>query len=126
MAKSDNWRIEHIKDVPPKKSTYSKGWKSIRWHMGIEGFGVNGVTKSKGEWLTPIHDEVEGDQDELFYVIEGLAEFDLNGKKIAAPAGSLVSVKPTVKRGAKALKTQTTLLIIGSPIGAAYEPPDWA
>jgi uncharacterized cupin superfamily protein len=121
-----NWRIEQIANVPPKKSTYSKGWKSIRWHMGIEAFGVNGVTKSKGEWLTPIHDELKDNQDELFIVLEGEAEFSLDDKKVKAPAGTLISVKPAVKRGAKSLITPTTLLIVGSSIGAVYQPPDWA
>ncbi|MBX4201289.1 hypothetical protein KW803_00125 [Candidatus Saccharibacteria bacterium] len=123
---SKDWKIENIKDVPPMKDTFSKGWKSIRWHMGIESFGVNGVTKPRGEWLTPIHDETDGNQDELFMVVEGSAEFHLDGKKIKASEGTLVSVKPKVKRGVLALKTPTTLLIIGAPIGAIYEPPSWA
>lgn len=123
---SNSWKAEHITDVPPMKDTFSKGWKSIRWHMGIESFGVNGVTKPTGEWLTPIHDEKDGNQDELFLVYEGLAEFHLDGKTIKAPKGTLVSVKPAVKRGARSLKTPTTILIIGSPIGKVYKPPSWA
>ena len=123
---SKGWKLEALKDVPPKKDTYSKGWKSIRWHMDIEAFGANGVTKPKGEWLTPIHDEKEDNQDELFVVMEGMAEFDLDGEKVKASAGTLLSVKPAVKRGALALKTPTTLLIIGSSIGAVYKHPDWA
>jgi len=125
MAKSD-WKIEHIDNVPPMKDTFSKGWKSIRWHMGIEAFGVNGVTKPKGEWLTPVHDEAEEKQDELFIVFEGCAEFHLDDKKIKASKGSLISVSPNVKRGALALETPTTILIIGSPIGQVYKPPSWA
>lgn len=123
---SDGWKIEHIDDVPPMKDTFSKGWKSVRWHMGIESFGVNAVTKPKGEWLTPVHDEKAGNQDELFMVIEGIAEFDLDGRKVKAPKGTLISVKPDVKRGVLALKTPTTLLIVGAPIGAVYKPPSWA
>ncbi len=123
---NQNWKIEHINDVPPMKDSFSQGWKSIRWHMDIQSFGVNGVTKPKGEWLTPVHDEKDGNQDELFIVYEGIAEFHLDGKKINAPKGSLLSVKPNVKRGALALKTPTTIIIIGSPIGKIYKPPNWA
>jgi len=123
---SKNWKVEHIDDVPPMKDTFSKGWKSVRWHMGIEAFGVNGVTKPKGEWLTPVHDELSENQDELFIVLEGLAEFELDGQKFKAPKGTLISVKPPVKRGAKSLKDGTTLLIIGSPIGEIYKPVSWA
>jgi hypothetical protein len=91
---SKNWKVEHINDVPPMQEGMSQGWKSVRWHMGIESFGVNAVTKPNGEWLTP--------------------------------AGTLVSAKPAVKRGVLALKTPTTILIIGSPIGEIYKPVSWA
>ncbi|MBX4190783.1 hypothetical protein KW794_01720 [Candidatus Saccharibacteria bacterium] len=121
-----NWKVEHINDVPPMKAGMSEGWKSVRWHMGIESFGVNAVTKPKGDWLTPVHDEIKEKQDELFVVLEGLAEFYLDGKTVEAKVGTLVSAKPSVKRGVLALKTPTTILIIGSPIGEVYEPVSWA
>jgi uncharacterized cupin superfamily protein len=123
---SKDWNVEHIDDVPPMKEGMSKGWKSVRWHMGIESFGVNAVTKPKGEWLTPIHDEEKEKQDELFVVMEGIAEFHLDGEAIKASAGTLVSAKPSVKRGVLSLKTPTTILIIGSPIGEIYKPVSWA
>jgi len=123
---SKDWKVEHISDVPPKKDGLSKGWRSVRWHMGIEAFGVNAATKSKGEWLTPIHDEASENQDELFVVIEGEVEFHLNGEIVKGGPGTLMSAKPSVKRGALALKTPTTMLIIGSPIGQIYKPPSWA
>lgn len=125
-AMSKDWKVEHINDVPPMKEGMSQGWKSVRWHMGIESFGVNAVTKPKGEWLTPVHDEVIEKQDELFVVLEGEAEFHLDGKKVKAGRGTLVSAKPPVKRGALSLKTPTTVLIIGSPIGEIYQPVSWA
>jgi uncharacterized cupin superfamily protein len=120
------WKIEHIDDVPPMKDTFQKGWKSVRWHMDIEAFGVNASTRNKGEVLTPVHDELDENQDELFVVLEGLAEFELDGKTVKAPAGTLLSVKPKVRRGAKALQDKTTVLIIGAPIGKLYKPPSWA
>jgi uncharacterized cupin superfamily protein len=121
-----NWKVEHVNDVSPMKEGMSKGWKSVRWHMGIESFGVNAVTKPKGDWLTPVHDEIKEKQDELFVVLEGLAEFHLDGKTVKAKAGTLVAAKPSVKRGVLALKTPTTILIIGSPIGEVYKPVSWA
>lgn len=126
IAMSKDWKVEHINDVPPMKVGLSKGWKSVRWHMGIESFGVNAATKPKGEWLTPIHDEANQNQDELFVVIDGEVEFYLDGEKVTAGPGTLMSAKPSVKRGVLSLKTPTTILIIGSPIGQIYKPPSWA
>jgi len=122
----NGWKLEHIDDIPPKKPTFQKGWKSVRWHLDIESFGANASTKNKGEVLTPVHDELDDNQDELFVVLEGLAEFELDGHTIKAPAGTLLSVKPAVRRGAKALTDKTTVLIVGAPIGKIYQPPEWA
>ncbi|MBA3757918.1 hypothetical protein H0X09_03625 [Candidatus Saccharibacteria bacterium] len=122
----EGWKVEHIDNVPPMKDTFQKGWKSVRWHMGIEAFGVNAATKDKGEWLTPVHDELKDNQDELFVVLKGTVEFSLDGKKVKAPEGTLVSVKSAIKRGVLALEDNTTILIIGAPIGKLYSPPDWA
>lgn len=123
---STNWKIENISDVPPKKSSYSKGWKSIRWYMGISAFGINAVTKNKNEALTPEHDEVSDNQEELFIIIEGSAEFVLDGVKQKTVPGDLIFVKPAVKRSAKALESPTTMVVIGAPINEVYKPTDWA
>lgn len=123
---SRGWKAADINDVPPMKDTFSKGWKSVRWHLGIKAFGVNACTKGKGEFLTPKHDEKNENQDELFVVMEGKVEFCLDGKSFIGTKGCLLSVEPQVRRSAKALESPTTILIVGSPIGKVYSPASWA
>lgn len=119
------WKIADVHDIPPLKDSFTSGWHSVRHYFNIEGFGVNAVTKNAGDWLTKEHDESESGQQELFVVLEGEAEFSLDGKKVKAPAGSFISVEPHVKRGADAIVSPTTLLIIGAPVSAKYQPPGW-
>jgi uncharacterized cupin superfamily protein len=119
------WKVAKIQDIPPIKDSWSEGWHSVRHHLGISAFGINAATKSKGESLTPVHDELEDGQEEVFVVLEGAAEFTLDGKKLLLQKGMILSVDPEVKRGAVALKSPTTLLIIGAPVGKAYSPPAW-
>ena len=125
MSKTKTWKIAKIQDIPPVKDSWSKGWHSIRYHLGITAFGINGATKSKGESLTPVHDELEGNQQEVFIVLEGKAEFTLDEKKETLDKGMIISIEPKVKRGAIALETPTTILIIGAPIGQVYTAPAW-
>ncbi len=126
MAKSRGWKVADVHDVPPMEEGFTKGWHSLRWYFGIKGFGVNAFTRSKGEWLTKEHDEKDTGQQELFIIMEGEAEFTINGKKIIAPAGTIIEVDPEIKRAADALATPTTMLIIGAPADKKYAPPDWA
>jgi mannose-6-phosphate isomerase-like protein (cupin superfamily) len=126
VKNGDGWKADNIQDIPPMKDSFTKGWHSVRWHLGIEGFGVNAITRNKDEWLTKEHDELETGQQELFVILEGHAEFTLDGEKLDAPTGIAIAVDPEVKRSADALVSPTTMLIIGAPTGKSYKPPSWA
>lgn len=53
----------------------------------------------------------------------GISAFGINA--VSNRAGEIVAVEPQVKRSFVARVTPTTLLIVGSPVGAAYELPGW-
>jgi uncharacterized cupin superfamily protein len=125
MADSKGWKVANINNVPPFKASWSKGWHSIRHHFGITGFGVNAATRAKGESITPEHDEVETGQQELFIVIDGKAEFILDGKKTTLSKGDMIAIEPEVKRQATALTTPTVVLTVGGTPGKAYEIGPW-
>lgn len=114
-----------ISEVPPLKPTFMKGWHSVRHHLGITAFGVNGVTVGRGEVITKPHHETGSNQQELFVVMNGAAEFNLDGKKIKVPTGSAIAIEPKVVRSATALSSPTTVLIVGAEPDAAYQPPAW-
>lgn len=112
------WKVADVHKVPPSKLTFMKGWHSVRWHFGITGFGINAVTKDAGEVPIPEHNEIETGQQEVFYVIEGLVEFMLDGQAAKVPAGSFLAVEPQVNRMAKVLEGPATILIIGGKAGS--------
>ena len=64
--------------------------------------------------------------EELYVVLAGRATFSVDGEDVDAPAGTLVFVNdPASRRAATATEERTTVLAIGGPVGAAYEPPPW-
>jgi quercetin dioxygenase-like cupin family protein len=100
-------------------------WRPVRHHLGITSFGVNAFTGSKaGDRLINEHDEA-GEHEELYLVHQGRARFEIDGKEVDAPTGTLVYAKPGVKRTAFAEEPETTLLAIGGEPGKAYEPHGW-
>ena len=54
-------------------------------------------------------------QEELYLVQRGCATFELDGERVDAPAGTLVFVRPAVKRTAFAEEPGTTLVALGVP-----------
>ena len=67
-------------------------YRPIRHHFGITSFGVNAfVGREPGERIINEHDEDEPDaQEELYLVLTGHAEFELDGARVDAPAHTLV------------------------------------
>jgi hypothetical protein len=100
-------------------------WRPVRHHLGITSFGVNAFTGSNaGDRLINEHDEA-GEHEELYLVHQGRARFEIDGKEVDAPVGTLVYAKPGVKRTAFAEEPETTLIAIGGEPGKAYEPHGW-
>jgi tetratricopeptide (TPR) repeat protein len=105
-------------------------WRQVRHHLGITAFGVNAWTaENAGDRIINEHDEAddgqEDGQEELYFVTEGRAVFELDGERRDAPAGTFVFVKPKVKRTAFAEEPGTTILAIGAVPGKAYEAIGW-
>jgi hypothetical protein len=100
-------------------------WRPVRHHLGITSFGVNAFTgPNVGDLLINEHDEA-GEHEELYLVHQGRARFEIDGKEVDAPTGTLVYAKPGVKRTAFAEEPETTLIAIGAEPGKAYEPHGW-
>ena len=94
--------------------------------LGVSGFGVNAYTgEQPGDEVIEPHDETgmgSGHHEELYVVLTGHAEFELDGEALDAPAGALVFARPEQRRAAKALAADTTVLVIGGKPGAAGPP----
>jgi tetratricopeptide (TPR) repeat protein len=79
-----------------------------------------------GDRIINEHDESEPDSDEeLYLVVRGRAMFELDGDRVAAPAGTLIFAPPGVKRTAFAEEPETTVIALGGTPGKAYEADGW-
>jgi len=122
MPGFDVARLEEIDEITDGRQP----WRPIRHHFGIMSFGVNSWTaRDAGDRIINEHDEADDETEELYLVTQGRATFDLDGERVDAPAGTLVFVRPAVKRTAFAEEAGTTLLALGGIPGKAYEPDGW-
>jgi tetratricopeptide (TPR) repeat protein len=100
-------------------------FRPIRHTFGITSFGVNAWTaREAGDRIINEHDE-SGEDEELYVVQSGRATFELDGKRVDAPAGTFVYARPGVKRCAYAEEPDTTILAVGGAPGQTYEPDGW-
>jgi hypothetical protein len=105
-------RIPTVSDGGPEDAT----WYPLQHALGIDAFGANlFVATHADQPLVDDHDERESGQQELYLVLEGAVAFRLEGEEARFDRGTAVAVTdPSVRRGARALREGTALLIIGA------------
>lgn len=125
------YAIVHVDDVP-EQDDGQVPMRPVRHHFGITGFGVNAWTaRNVGDRIIPEHQEAnetedESDRDEeLYFVAQGRAVFELDGERRDAPAGTFVFVRPRVNRTAFAEEPGTVVVSVGGKPGKPYDPVGW-
>jgi mannose-6-phosphate isomerase-like protein (cupin superfamily) len=120
--------LERWADAQKKFRGEHRKTHDVRGFLGVESFGINAFEAHEGELLIVPHDELgEGEQqEELYLVVEGRAEFTCDGEEIELEPGQVLLARPGVMRQAIALESPTLLLIVGGRPGKPYSPPIWA
>jgi hypothetical protein len=116
-------RLDEIEELTDGREPF----RPVRHHFGITSFGVNAWTAHEvGDRIINEHDESEpGGDEELYFVAQGRATFELDGDRVDAPTGTFVFAPPGVKRTAFAEEPETTLVALGGTPGKAYVPDGW-
>jgi tetratricopeptide (TPR) repeat protein len=121
------YAVAHLEEID-EISDGREPWRPVRHHFGITSFGINVWTAHEaGDRIINEHDEAEaeGGDEELYFVQQGRAVFELDGERVDAPAGTFVFVPRGVKRTAFAEEPWTTILAVGGVPGKAYQPAGW-
>jgi mannose-6-phosphate isomerase-like protein (cupin superfamily) len=124
MARFAVARLDEIREIDDGRCPF----RPVREHFGISTFGMIALTaRSDGDRIVNEHDESEPESgEELYFVVQGHATFEVDGQTQDAPAGTFVHVPAGVMRTAFAREAGTTVLAIGAgPAGQPYQPSGW-
>jgi hypothetical protein len=123
------YAVERIEAIPgvPDSDPGDPDWKPLRHYFGIDAFGANVfVQPEAGGRLVVDRRETDTDHQELYVVLEGRAEFLVDGEPYECPRGTCVAIPdPGVKRSAMAVDAGTSVLVIAATSGKAYEVSAW-
>jgi len=121
----DSVRLDEIEPIPVIDGTLL--WRPVRRTLDIGAFGINAyVAINAGDDVVEEHTERSLGHEEAYVVLAGRATFTLDDETVDAPAGTVVFIRDVdVKRHARAEEPGTSVLAIGGPRGAAYEPSPW-
>ena len=101
-------------------------WRLVRRSLGLHAFGVNLVEVKPGDTL-PEHDEVDRDQEELFFVVSGSPSLLIDGVEHALGAGTFARLDPAHRRTVCNTGSDSAMVLIASaPMSSGYHPMEWA
>jgi quercetin dioxygenase-like cupin family protein len=125
---AEGWRSVRLDAIEPIRVVDGTLlWRPVRRTLDVGAFGVNAyVAPNAGDDVVEEHTEEALGHEEIYVVLAGRATFTLDGEALDAPAGTVVFVHdPKVRRHATAAEPETSVLAVGGPRGAAYEPSPW-
>jgi tetratricopeptide (TPR) repeat protein len=125
---ADGWQSLRIEDIEPiSVLNGTLLWRPVRRTLDIGAFGINAyVAPNAGDDVVEEHTERSLGHEEAYVVLAGRATFTLDDDTVDAPPGTIVFIRdPDVRRHARAEEPGTSVLAIGGPRGAAFEPSAW-
>ena len=101
-------------------------WSLVRRALDCRSFGLNLVEILPGEAI-PEHDEVDRDQEEVFFVVTGSPVLVIDGQEHPAPAGTFARIDPHHRRTVRNEGGEAaSVLIVSAPQTSGYQPMAWA
>jgi hypothetical protein len=97
-----------------------------RASLGVSSFGMQILNfPPSGGDAYPKHDHAASGQEEVYVVLRGGADFDVEGETVHLGPQMALRVGPATQRKIAAGPDGAQILALGASPGAQYEPPEW-
>jgi hypothetical protein len=113
------------KQIDEMEAAFGGGMKKARAELGVESFGMQVIDLPPNYSDYPEHDHEADGQEEVYSVMRGSGEIDVEGERIALNSEVLVRVGPGIKRKIYAGPEGLRLLALGGTPGSAYEAAEF-
>ncbi len=113
-----------VKEIDAMEAVYGGAFKRARAELGVEAFGIQVIDMPPNFDGYPEHDHAEDGQEEVFLVMRGGGEIEIDGERFALDDNHIARVASGTKRkiwpGADGIR----LVVLGGVPGGTYVPPD--
>ena len=101
-------------------------WQLVRRTLELRAFGINVVEIPPGGQI-PEHDELDRDQEEVFYVLSGSPTLVIDGEDHPTRTETFARLDPAHRRTVRNDGDEpASVLIVSAPRSSGYEPMGWA
>jgi mannose-6-phosphate isomerase-like protein (cupin superfamily) len=114
-----------VKQIGEMETYYGGVFRKARAELGAKSFGLSIVELEPHADNYPEHDHVGARQEEVYVVLRGTGEMDLDGDTVALDPETVVRVGPTVKRRIRPGADGMRLVAVGGVAREVYEHPPY-
>ena len=113
-----------VKKIDEMEAIYRGAFKRARAELGVESFGMQVIDLPPSYENYPEHDHTHDNQEEVFLVLRGGGEIEIEGERFPLDGEHMARVSPETKRklwpGAEGMR----VVVLGGVPGEAYQAPD--
>jgi mannose-6-phosphate isomerase-like protein (cupin superfamily) len=113
-----------IKKIGDMEAIYGGSFKRARAELGVSAFGFQVIDMPPNIDAYPEHDHSEDGMEEVYVVLRGGGDIEIDGEKHPIDPETMVAVRSGTKRKIYSGDEGIRVLAIGGCPGEAYSPPD--
>jgi len=115
-----------LKKIDEMEAMHGGAMRLARSALGVSSFGMQIEEFPPNFDSYPEHSHDEDGQEEVYLVLRGSAEIEIEGERLALDPETLVRVGPGVSRRIFAGPDGVRILALGGVPGSAYEAPEFS
>lgn len=113
-----------VKNIDEMEAVFRGAFKRARAELGVESFGMQVIDMPPNYENYPEHDHTHDNQEEVFLVMRGGGEIEIEGERFPLDDNHIARVAPETKRKVWPGSEGIRLVVLGGCPGKAYEAPD--
>jgi mannose-6-phosphate isomerase-like protein (cupin superfamily) len=115
-----------VMKIDEMETAFGGGMRLARAGLGVSAFGMQIEEFPPNFDQYPEHSHSDDGQEEVYVVLRGDAEIEIEGERFPIDSETLVRVGPGVTRRIFAGPQGVRILALGGVPGAVYEAPDFS
>ena len=113
-----------VKRIGEMEAAFGGSFKRARAELGASAFGLQVVDIPPNNDLYPEHTHADDGQEEVYMVMRGSGEIEIDGERLPLDPETMVRVAPGTPRKVYTGEEPIRLAIVGGVPGQPYEPSD--
>lgn len=109
------------KRIDDMEAIYYGSFKRAGAELGVESFGLQILDMPPGADQYPEHDHSSDGQEEVYVILRGSADFDVEGERVHVDPDSVIRIPAGTKRKLLAGPEGVRVMALGGVPGKLYE-----